>query len=60
MLQMKFVFVTVTSTFTRYTCTGLAININESQRGPLYTHFSQTFCYKQYLDYVDVEKFRHA
>ena len=34
--------------------------LNESSRASLYKHFSQTFCYKQHLDYVDDEKFRYA
>ena len=39
---------------------GWRSRLNESSKASLYKHFSQTFCYKQYLDYVDVAKFTYA
>ena len=39
---------------------GWRSRLNEPSRASLYKHISQIFCYKQYLDYVAVEKFRYA
>ena len=39
---------------------GWRSRLNESPRVFLYKHFSQTFCYKQYLDYVEVDKLIYA